>query len=173
MRGIWRSARRQIIGAIAVKCRGIGHGLVEPLGVESVAEIIVGGDVLPRLGAGVGAQPVTDLLDQAHHTPRAASQAVADFDIDQKQFEKSGHVRTFPITGHVGFGDPYGAVGQRADAPGSSCAGSVAASGPSERPSIRTMPGRRACGWTIGRVRMCIRPRKAIFALAGNPAKIG
>ena len=49
--------------------RAVGHRLVEPGRIEIVAEVVVRGDVLPRLARRIVAQPVGERIDPAEQRP--------------------------------------------------------------------------------------------------------
>ena len=62
----------QILLVVGKQRAGVEQVVIQKMGIKFVAEVVMGGDVLPRLGAGVAAGPVAQAGDGLAQQTEAA-----------------------------------------------------------------------------------------------------
>jgi hypothetical protein len=104
-RRTWRAARPPGSARPRRRARGVGHGGVEPEGVEVVAEVVVPGDVAPRLSPRVAPKPVARPLPGLREArPREAVVGVVGL---PEPVHERQQVRRVPAPVEVGLGEAH------------------------------------------------------------------
>ena len=94
----------QRLALVGVAGRGIGHGGIQPPGIEGVAQVVMGMDVLLRARPAVVAKQVQDAVQHPHQRG-AESQALNLVEVQTEDAEQGRHVRRLPLPGHVSLGE--------------------------------------------------------------------
>ncbi len=103
----------QILLVVGKQRAGVEQVVIQKMGIKFVAEVVMGGDVLPRLGAGVAAGPVAQAGDGLAQQTEAALQTPQHLAVARKDLQQRRQLVALPVAVHPGLGRRQAAAGQQ------------------------------------------------------------
>ena len=103
----------QILLVVGKQRAGVEQVVIQKVGIKFVAEVVMGGDVLPRLGAGVAAGPVAQPGDGLAQQTEAALQTPQHLAVAREDLKQRRQLVALPVAVHPGLGRRQAAAGQQ------------------------------------------------------------
>lgn len=94
----------QILLVIGKQRAGVEQVVIQKVGIKFVAEVVMGGDVLPRLGAGVAAGPVAQAGDGLAQQTKAALQTPQHLAVAREDLQQRRQLVALPVAVHPCLG---------------------------------------------------------------------